>query len=230
MADRGWLIVGALAFHVSFIIDCMDGKIARLKDIGSILGGWFDFTFDRIRVIACTVALAAGQFNRDGRVAWVWLAVGIISLDLFRYLNAAEAAKVRRAMRRQLNRARGIDPADPVPVRPVRPVDPNRKLSPYIKFRNLLLRHRMRTHLISGIEYEMMVFIVGPLIGYVMQTAILAGVLLFLFEISLVLRLIQRVRRHNRHVAILLADAPPAPAVIPRQAGARESENARTSV
>jgi phosphatidylglycerophosphate synthase len=232
MGGRGWLIAGALVFHLSFIIDCMDGKIARLKDAGSIIGAWFDLIFDRIRVIACTVALTAGQFNRDGRVAWIWLAVAIISLDLFRYLNAAQTAKIKRTMRRQLNRARGIDPAEPVAVRPVpvRPVDPNRKLSTYVRIRNFLFRHRIRTHLISGVEYEMMIFIIGPLIGFVMPTAILAGVLLFLFEVLLVLRLMQRVRQHNRHVATLLADAPPPPAVIPRQAGAWEPENARTSV
>jgi phosphatidylglycerophosphate synthase len=232
MADRGWLIAGALVFHLSFIIDCMDGKIARLKDAGSIIGAWFDLIFDRIRVIACTIALTAGQYNRDQRVAWVWLAVAIISLDLFRYLNAAQTAKIRRTMRRQLNRARGIDPTEPAQVRPVRPADPNRKLSPYVKVRNFLFRHRIRTHLISGVEYEMMIFIIGPLIGYVMQTAIVAGVLLFLFEVSLVLRLLQRVRRHNKHIATLLADAPP-PAVIPRQAEAgawESSSSARTSV
>jgi hypothetical protein len=156
----------------------------------------------------------------------------IIGLDLFRYVNSAQMAKIKRTMRRQLNQARGIDPTEPAQVRPVQAPDPDRKLSPYVKLRNYLFRHRIRTHLISGVEYEMMIFIIGPLIGYVMQTAILAAALLFLFEVSLVLRLMQRLHQHNRHVAILLADAPPPAPVIPRQAeaGAWETDTARTSV
>src|SRR3954468_368809 len=27
----GWLVAGAVLFHLSFVIDCMDGKIARLN-------------------------------------------------------------------------------------------------------------------------------------------------------------------------------------------------------
>ena len=27
----GWLVLGALLFHLSFVLDCMDGKIARLN-------------------------------------------------------------------------------------------------------------------------------------------------------------------------------------------------------
>src|SRR5690606_27356459 len=33
--DRAWLVAGALLFHLSFVFDCMDGKIARLKGNGS---------------------------------------------------------------------------------------------------------------------------------------------------------------------------------------------------
>ena len=60
--DRWWLVAGALLFHLSFVVDCMDGKIARLNGTGSMFGAWFDFMFDRIRVIVCTVALMGGQY------------------------------------------------------------------------------------------------------------------------------------------------------------------------
>ena len=57
--------------------------------------------------------------------------------------------------------------------------------------RNALLRHRIRIHLFSGIEFEMTVFVIGPLIGFVFWTSIVAGVLLLLFEALLVVRLWQ---------------------------------------
>ena len=31
------LILGAVLFHISFVVDCMDGKIARLKGNGSVI-------------------------------------------------------------------------------------------------------------------------------------------------------------------------------------------------
>ena len=39
--DRAWLVAGAVLYHLSFVIDCMDGKIARLNGTGSIsASGW----------------------------------------------------------------------------------------------------------------------------------------------------------------------------------------------
>src|SRR3954451_25037520 len=32
--EHRWLIVGAVLFHLSFVVDCMDGKIARLNGTG----------------------------------------------------------------------------------------------------------------------------------------------------------------------------------------------------
>src|SRR4051812_7619286 len=31
---RGWLVAGAALFHLSFVVDCMDGKVARLNGTG----------------------------------------------------------------------------------------------------------------------------------------------------------------------------------------------------
>jgi phosphatidylglycerophosphate synthase len=204
MQDRWWLVAGALLFHVSFVIDCMDGKVARLNGTGTMFGVWFDFIFDRLRVVLCTVALMGGQYARTGDVAWVWLAAGVLGLDLFRYLNGAQMAKIKAAMRLRLDEARGVtsqtevvddegETEEPVKAGPAR--------SPYERVRNALLRRRIRIHLFSGIEFEMTVFVVGPLIGYVFWTSIAAGVLLLLFEALLVFRLWQLIGRWKSDVA-----------------------------
>ena len=89
-------------------------------------------------------------------------------------------AKIKATMRLQLDEARGtttVTPAvddegeteEPVPAGPPR--------SRYERVRNALLRHRIRIHLCSGIEFEMTVFVIGPLIGVVFWTSIVAGVL-----------------------------------------------------
>jgi hypothetical protein len=50
-------------------------------------------------------------------------------------------------------------------------------------------RHRIRPHLVSGIEFEMFVLIIGPLTGWVIGTTIVSGVLLLGFEFLVTLRL-----------------------------------------
>jgi hypothetical protein len=44
--------------------------------------------FDRIRVLACTLALTGGRFSAMGRPAYLWLDVGTVLLDMLRYLDA----------------------------------------------------------------------------------------------------------------------------------------------
>ncbi|GLY95423.1 CDP-alcohol phosphatidyltransferase family protein [Actinoplanes sp. NBRC 103695] len=210
MQDRWWLVGGALLFHLAFVIDCMDGKIARLNGTGTIFGVWFDFIFDRIRVVLCTIALFGGQYAKHDDVAYVWLAAAVITIDLFRYLNGSQMGKIKSNMTSRLAEARGVRPDLPSPdeeesdsedARPAMPPPAEGDTGAYVRIRNWLLRSRIRTHLFSGIEYEMTVFIVGPLIGFVFWTSIVSGVLLLAFEALLVLRLYQLTRRFPKLLA-----------------------------
>jgi hypothetical protein len=69
-----------------------------------------------------------------------------------------------------------------------------RRFGWYYGFREWLLRHRVRTHLFSGIEYQMTVFVVAPILQAFWSSAVavvtIAGaVLLLLFELTLVAKL-----------------------------------------
>lgn len=194
---RLWLAAGALLFHASFVLDCMDGKVARLNGTGSVFGAWMDYVFDRFRVVACTIGLMGGQYLRTGRVAYLLVGGLVIFLDLFRYLNALQIAKAKDAMRASLTVDGGPRPvfleetghADP--ERPV--VDVYRgfrsRFRRFVAVRDALVRRRIRAHLISGIEFQMAVFIVGPLTGWVAGTAVAAGALLAAFEALLIYKL-----------------------------------------
>src|SRR5690606_40541529 len=45
----------------------------------------------------------------------------------------------------------------------------------YRRIRRYLLRRRVRTHLVSGIEFQMAVFIIGPLTGAIIPAVAVAG-------------------------------------------------------
>ncbi|MFB9838324.1 CDP-alcohol phosphatidyltransferase family protein [Actinoallomurus acaciae] len=182
-----WLIIGAVLYHLSFVLDCVDGKLARLTGTGTVFGGWLDYVFDRIRVLACAVALTAGQYAATGRPEYLGLGIGIVFLDMLRYLDALKVAAVRREMNGRLRHA---VPGDG-PERP--PVDLQRgfrrRFSWYLRVRDWLLRHRVRTHLVSGIEFQMAVFIVGPLCHAIIPVTVVAGALMLVFEVGIVYKL-----------------------------------------
>lgn len=106
VASWPWLLAGALLYHLSFTLDCMDGKIARLKGTGSVFGAWLDYIFDRVRVLACAIALMAGQYHATGNSAYIWTALAVVFLDMLRYMDALEIYKVRAQMRDTLTAAR----------------------------------------------------------------------------------------------------------------------------
>jgi phosphatidylglycerophosphate synthase len=192
MTDWSWLVAGALLYHLSFVLDCVDGKIARLKGTGTVLGGWLDYVFDRIRVLTCALALMWGRFEDTGQEFYLILGVVVVFLDMLRYVDALQVAKVRRQMRRQLNEALGVVPGV-LPSEEQPEVDLQQgfrtRFPWYIRIRDWLRDHRVRAHLVSGIEFQMAVFIVGPITGAIVPVTIGAAALLLVFEAAIMFKL-----------------------------------------
>jgi phosphatidylglycerophosphate synthase len=182
----GWLLLGALLYHAGFVIDCMDGKIARLLGTGSVFGGWLDFFLDRVRVVLCAVALFAGQFQRTDEPIFLFVVIVVVFLALFGYVNGAETNKARAQL---------VDSGRPVPGTTAL-LDSTAGAAGGLasQARAVLHRHRIRMNLVSGIEFEMAVLVVAPLLvaitgpyALVWVTAV-AAVLLLMFELALIAR------------------------------------------
>ncbi len=210
----GWLLGGALLFHLSFVLDCMDGKIARLNGTGSVFGAWLDYVFDRLRVLACAVGLFGGQYERTHNFAYVWLAGLVIFLDMFRYLNALQMGKVKTDMKARLATASGLTApiafaeeaefADPDgPERVVVDVygDFRDRFGLFVRLRSALLRQRVRAHVISGIEFMMFVLIVGPVLDWVIGVTLIAAGLMAAFELLLIYKLWTATKSFGRRLA-----------------------------
>lgn len=213
--DRTGLLAGALLFHLGFVLDCMDGKIARLNGTGSMFGTWLDYVFDRLRVVTCALAMFGGQWQRTGEVHFLWLATFVIFLDMFRYLNALQMQKVKESMKDRLLEASGITPAayaaagkDELTGTPEQsPVDVHgdfrSRFGAFLRLRHFLQGQRIRPHLFSGIEFMMFVFIIGPLTGQIVVVTVASGLLLLAFEALLIYKLWTTTQTFHRRLAAI---------------------------
>ncbi|TYB48344.1 CDP-alcohol phosphatidyltransferase family protein [Actinomadura chibensis] len=272
VASWPWLLAGALLYHLSFTLDCMDGKIARLKGTGSVFGAWLDYIFDRVRVLACAIALMGGQYHATHNTAYIWTALAVVFLDMLRYMDALEIYKVRTQMRTTLQAARheadslelaaqrangeavdedllsaaGAIADDPEADMENRVVgdDPanaanaalqqgfNERFPWYARIRPFLTATRIRPHLISGIEFQMGVFIVAPIAAAVVSGAVIPVVILsaagmLAFELIIIYKFWLSTRDYSRTMAKLdariAAHRDEAPAAEYQRAGAATS-------
>ncbi|MCW2918140.1 MAG: CDP-alcohol phosphatidyltransferase [Actinomycetia bacterium] len=155
-ATPHWLALGALAYHIGFILNCCDGKIARLKGTGTRFGPWLHYIFDRVGMLCCTLTLVGGQYVRTGRAEFFYVGFAVLSLDMFRHLNTLHVAKIRQAMCDSLGTA-GL-PAEHVGV-------------------------------VSGVEFQMALFIAAPLTGMITPITLVAGGMLVASELVIIYRL-----------------------------------------
>lgn len=255
--DWKWLVAGAALYHLGFVLDCMDGKIARLKGNSTVFGGWLDYVFDRIRVFICASSLALGQYLATGRPVYLCLGTLIVFLDMLRYLDALKVAAVRREMRRRIRHAyRALHAEDPErrdasmaliersfpehpdenallepPGHPAQDEHPDGTVRPgenaapsakdvdlhhgfrnrfswYQDARQWLAERRIRTHIVSGVEFQMAAFIVGPLFNAIIPVTAGAGLLLLVFELAIVYKLWLSSRDFTRALGEIPVPAP----------------------
>lgn len=57
-----YMLIGALLFEFSYIIDCIDGRIARLKRLESRFGAYLDITADITKYFIIVLCIIYGQY------------------------------------------------------------------------------------------------------------------------------------------------------------------------
>jgi hypothetical protein len=73
-----WLIIGALVFELSFVLDCADGMLARLRKSASPLGHLLDFLMDELKAMLLFGCVAVRLWRQTGDERL--LVVGIFGL------------------------------------------------------------------------------------------------------------------------------------------------------
>jgi phosphatidylglycerophosphate synthase len=68
----GWLAAAGLVFELSFVLDCVDGQLARLRKMSSPLGHLLDFLMDEIKAMLLYGCVAVRMWRDTGQV-WMLL-------------------------------------------------------------------------------------------------------------------------------------------------------------
>jgi phosphatidylglycerophosphate synthase len=67
-----WVVVAALIFEFSFILDCADGMLARLRKVASPVGHLLDFLMDELKAMLLLGCVTVRMWRETGHV-WILL-------------------------------------------------------------------------------------------------------------------------------------------------------------
>jgi phosphatidylglycerophosphate synthase len=105
---RTWtgLVVGAVLLEASYVLDCVDGQLARLKGMCTPAGAHLDFLMDELKAFLYVAAVTIRLWLSTGKV-W-YLVVGLLGL-----VAVAAAISLTTFMRRPEYLAAGPPPPPP---------------------------------------------------------------------------------------------------------------------
>jgi phosphatidylglycerophosphate synthase len=84
-ASRPAMVLGGILLYLGFVLDCVDGQLARYTRTFSTFGGWLDTMADRAKEYAVYAGLAAGAERIGLPYAWP-LAITAILLQTVRHM------------------------------------------------------------------------------------------------------------------------------------------------
>jgi hypothetical protein len=86
VGGTGWFIAAAILIHVSHILDCMDGQMARYRRVSSPVGSYYDRLTDQVQVALWFGAAGYAAYAQTASVTPVFLAmIGIAFYSLRGY-------------------------------------------------------------------------------------------------------------------------------------------------
>jgi len=71
-----WLVVAAVVFEFSFVLDCADGQLARLRKMASPLGHLLDFLMDELKAMLIFGCVAVRMWRDTGDLRMLLVGLG----------------------------------------------------------------------------------------------------------------------------------------------------------
>ena len=66
LPGHGWLVAAAAVFELSFVLDCVDGQLARVRRLASPLGHLLDFLMDELKAMLLYACVAVRLWRETG--------------------------------------------------------------------------------------------------------------------------------------------------------------------
>lgn len=164
-----YLIIGSLLFEFSFILDYVDGKIARLKGMKSVFGAYLDISCDVVKYFFIILGIVYGQYilTKD------------ISFFLYGYIYMfTELAFLANTYIIRFNQPEfGMNRDD---VYKIRHTTLNDKMPFIMKLKTKLDPDNRLTFIpVSADEAETIIFLIGPIMMQIKLGMVIASIILF---------------------------------------------------
>jgi phosphatidylglycerophosphate synthase len=123
----GWagLIVAVAVLELSYVLDCVDGQLARLRGTSSPVGAHLDFLMDELKAFLLVAAAGARLWRDDGHMRWLvealaGLVVVASAISLTTFVRRPEYLRATGAPRPQAagDYGDGLDTAATAPAPP----------------------------------------------------------------------------------------------------------------
>ena len=157
-----YLIIGAFLFEIAFLFDCIDGGLARLKGIQSDFGDYLDHIFsESFGKFIAGFCLVYGQYLISGEI--IWLILGILFVFIY-YLTVSFFTYLQRMkFKYKLDSLMELERVDNFYTK-----------SLIKKYFNWCKKRRVNIIPFTLIEFETVIFFIGPLTGFIKECLIFA--------------------------------------------------------
>ena len=95
-----WLVVAALLFEFSFVLDCADGMLARLRKVASPVGHLLDFLMDELKAMLLYACVTVRLWRETGDIR-------LLVIGMFALFSLASGIALTSFMRRPEYGAKG---------------------------------------------------------------------------------------------------------------------------
>ncbi len=164
------LILGSILFEISFILDGMDGKLARLTNNVSHNGALHDKVRDKLVHLLCAIALTLGGYITSGNK--IYLTLGLLYLTLS-FINNILAYKFMELIKKR-GTTKGIPSLDWLS-----------STTPFITMKNFKFLGKKCYPIPSAFEWFHVLFFISPLfnnviLGFIISNFLIVVSILFL--------------------------------------------------
>lgn len=165
--DFKYLVIGAILFESSYIVDCTDGRVARLKGLQSRFGGYLDIITDITKYFLITLCIVYGQYLLTTDLSYFFYGYLFIFLEFIAVTHSYIIHN--KSDKKEMNNLLYVKL--PIITKVKKVVDPNNRLS----------------YTISAVEAETVTFLIAPILMKIKLGFITGSIILVIYILSSVI-------------------------------------------